>query len=162
MRKRENGRRNVFMTKSPRKNVPGVGIKLWGFLHAMRTRFRSSYHTIAGVRTWNQKSCSSKALWGLWLAQNMALNPRYVLSIPGPIGARLTNDWCINDILGLGTLKWLYQFKTGTCNFYLMINQWKFQEWLHEESFRNTYMHELQDFRICCKVTFVSLWPSWK
>ena len=27
-RKRENGRRNVFMTKSPRKNVPDVGIGL--------------------------------------------------------------------------------------------------------------------------------------
>ena len=27
-RKRENGRRNVFMTKSPRKNVPDVGIEL--------------------------------------------------------------------------------------------------------------------------------------
>ena len=27
-RKRENGRRNVFMTKSPRKNVPDVGIAL--------------------------------------------------------------------------------------------------------------------------------------
>ena len=26
--KRENGRRNVFMTKSPRKNVPDVGIEL--------------------------------------------------------------------------------------------------------------------------------------
>ena len=26
--KRENGRRNFFMTKSPRKNVPGVGIEL--------------------------------------------------------------------------------------------------------------------------------------
>ena len=26
--KRENGRRNVFMTKSPRKNVPDVGIQL--------------------------------------------------------------------------------------------------------------------------------------
>ena len=25
---RENGRRNVFMTKSPRKNVPDVGIEL--------------------------------------------------------------------------------------------------------------------------------------
>ena len=28
-RKRENGRRNVLMTKSPRKNVPDVGIELW-------------------------------------------------------------------------------------------------------------------------------------
>ena len=28
MNQRENGRRNVFMTKSPRKNVPEVGIKL--------------------------------------------------------------------------------------------------------------------------------------
>ena len=27
-RKRENGRRNVFMTKTPRKNVPDVGIEL--------------------------------------------------------------------------------------------------------------------------------------
>ena len=27
-RKRENGRRNVFMTKSPRKTVPDVGIEL--------------------------------------------------------------------------------------------------------------------------------------
>ena len=27
-RKRENGRRNVFMTKSPQKNVPDVGIEL--------------------------------------------------------------------------------------------------------------------------------------
>ena len=27
-RKRENGRRNVFMTKSPRKNVPDAGIEL--------------------------------------------------------------------------------------------------------------------------------------
>ena len=27
-RKRENGRRNVYMTKSPRKNVPDVGIEL--------------------------------------------------------------------------------------------------------------------------------------
>ena len=27
-RKRDNGRRNVFMTKSPRKNVPDVGIEL--------------------------------------------------------------------------------------------------------------------------------------
>ena len=27
-RKRENGRRNIFMTKSPRKNVPDVGIEL--------------------------------------------------------------------------------------------------------------------------------------
>ena len=26
--KRENGRRNVFMNKSPRKNVPDVGLEL--------------------------------------------------------------------------------------------------------------------------------------
>ena len=42
-RKRENGRKNLFMTKSPRKNVPDIGIKLGGRLHAKRTCFRSSY-----------------------------------------------------------------------------------------------------------------------
>ena len=32
-----------FMTKSPRKNVPDVGIAPGGRLHAKRTRFWSSY-----------------------------------------------------------------------------------------------------------------------
>ena len=40
---RENGRRNVFMTKSPRKNVPDVGIELEAACSAKQTRFRSRY-----------------------------------------------------------------------------------------------------------------------
>ena len=47
-RKRENERRNLFMTKSPRKNVPDMGIELGA--HAKRTGFRSSYR----ARYWSK------------------------------------------------------------------------------------------------------------
>ena len=50
-------------------------------------------------RVWagNQKPCSSTALLVQCWAQSMALKRKagYVPAIPGPIGARLTNDWCI-------------------------------------------------------------------
>ena len=42
----------VEMTKSPRKNVPDVGIKLGGRLHAKRTRFRSSYRARSLYAWW--------------------------------------------------------------------------------------------------------------
>ena len=48
----ENGRRNVFMTKSQWKNVPEVGIELGGRLHAKQTRFRSSYRARSTAQSW--------------------------------------------------------------------------------------------------------------
>ena len=42
-RKKENGRRNVFMTKFPRKNVPDVGIELGAA--CMRSSYRARFRT---------------------------------------------------------------------------------------------------------------------
>ena len=48
-RKRENGRRNVFMTKSPRKNMPDVGIELRAA--CMPSEYASDRATAPGKRT---------------------------------------------------------------------------------------------------------------
>ena len=48
--KRENGRRNVFMTKSPRKNVPDVGIELGAA--CMPSELASDRATAPGYYTW--------------------------------------------------------------------------------------------------------------
>ena len=47
-RKRENGRRNLFMTKSPRKNVPDVGIELGAA--CMPSGHASDRATAPGIR----------------------------------------------------------------------------------------------------------------
>ena len=48
------------------------------------------------VWAWNQKSRHSTALRGQYWAKSMALKLRYVPAIPGPVGAVVTKDWCIN------------------------------------------------------------------
>ena len=53
-RKRENGRRNVFMTKSPRKNVPDVGIELGAA--CMPSKHASDWATAPG-HTWIVGRC---------------------------------------------------------------------------------------------------------
>ena len=57
-RKRENGRRNVFMTKSPRKNVPDVGIELKAA--CMPSEHASDRATAPGIRpVWSESSLSA-------------------------------------------------------------------------------------------------------
>ena len=66
--KRENGCWNFFMTKSPRKTVPDVGIELGGRLHAKWTRFRSSYRARLFDLIWAmsyEKRCSKVLLVNL-------------------------------------------------------------------------------------------------
>ena len=55
-RKRENGRRNVFMTKSPRKNVQDVGIQLGATCmpseHASDQATMPSMLEVLGSKSW--------------------------------------------------------------------------------------------------------------
>ena len=48
------------------------------------------------VRAWNQKPRCSTLLREQCWRQNMALKPCYAPVIQGPIGAGVTNDWCIS------------------------------------------------------------------
>ena len=70
------------------------------------------------VWAWNQKPHSSTALWGRCWGQNMALKPHFVSAISGPIGARLTNDWCINgyEIYDMEVTKENHGIITSTLN----------------------------------------------
>ena len=47
------------------------------------------------VWTWNQKLLNYTAMRGWCWGQNLALKPRYVPTILGPMGAGVTNDWSI-------------------------------------------------------------------
>ena len=46
--------------------------------------------------TWNQKPRRSTALRGQYWAKSMTLKLRYVPAFPGPVGAVVIKDWCIN------------------------------------------------------------------
>ena len=48
------------------------------------------------VWAWNRKPLRSTALRGQYWDKSMAFKLHHVPAIPGPVGAVVTKDWCIN------------------------------------------------------------------